>query len=666
MFKSIRTKLIVYFSIIIVFICSSIGLTASVSSLNAMRTTINQDLVDLAKAYSKYIGSEIERAQMIMDGIAHRNAMRSNVWNQQRAAMKYEIERHDIFSSMFIVDKNGKAKTYDGKTGDASSRQYYKEIMKGNTYFSTLQYCEVTEQYQFFVAAPIKDNNGNIEGGIVAFIEPDYLTNSIKNINYKQEGGAFIIDNEGYTIAHQNYDKVLAHVNVYEKAEEDTSLQDLANIVTLMNKGESGTHQYQLDNQKYYCGFYPIVDKGWGIAIKAPEDILFEDITNQRILLGIIITVGLIVALILIFIISTRFIKPILLATNHAKILASLDMTTVVPDKYMKAKDEFGDLARAFNVITKNIIETVTQIDEVSTTLAISSEQLTNTVNENAISAEEIARAIEGIATGATTQAEESEGAVNQLSELGDIINDSHKTAEGVHESTENVNQKTIEGKDIVDKLKAEFKTNIEITTELKKNTDALIDESKSIASILESINNIASQTNLLALNASIEAARAGEAGKGFAVVAEEIRLLAEETESATTNISDILGAMTSKIDVANKNMDKASSIVDNVDKYLEKTVDSYGGIEGSADNLVVQFRKLTEALKQIDSNKEKTFAAIESISAISEESAASTEEVNASVEEQTSSMEEMAIASEKLAEVASEMRESIKKFKLS
>ena len=57
--------------------------------------------------------------------------------------------------------------------------------------------------------------------------------------------------------------------------------------------------------------------------------------------------------------------------------------------------------------------------------------------------------------------------------------------------------------------------------------------KSEQIGGIVETITGIAGQTNLLALNAAIEAARAGEQGRGFAVVAEEVRKLAEESESA-------------------------------------------------------------------------------------------------------------------------------------
>lgn len=95
-----------------------------------------------------------------------------------------------------------------------------------------------------------------------------------------------------------------------------------------------------------------------------------------------------------------------------------------------------------------------------------------------------------------------------------------------------------------------------ETATDTENSIERLQTAMNEVSGFAQTIGSITSQTNLLALNASIEAARAGEHGKGFAVVAEEVRVLAENSKTASESIKGIIGnigELLEKVQTANK-----------------------------------------------------------------------------------------------------------------
>ena len=91
----------------------------------------------------------------------------------------------------------------------------------------------------------------------------------------------------------------------------------------------------------------------------------------------------------------------------------------------------------------------------------------------------------------------------------------------------------------LIDSMKAHIQARIEATREEQARITHVVDEARSLESLVDLIKHIAGQTNLLSLNAAIEAARAGEQGRGFAVVADEVRKLSDQTSEAVSKIRD-------------------------------------------------------------------------------------------------------------------------------
>ena len=135
----------------------------------------------------------------------------------------------------------------------------------------------------------------------------------------------------------------------------------------------------------------------------------------------------------------------------------------------------------------------------------------------------------------------------------------------------------------------------------------------KEIANRIDIINDIARQTNLLALNAAIEAARAGEAGKGFAVVASEVRKLAERSQRAAEEITQLTTAT-----VGSANL--AGEIIGRIVPDIKKTADLVQEITAASQEQTTGTEQIGKALIQLDTIIQQNASASEEMASMAEE----------------------------------------------
>ena len=432
-------------------------------------------------------------------------------------------------------------------------------------------------------------------------IEDEYLKD-------EQVVFAVLVDKNGYLPTHNSkYTKPLTGDKEKDKVGNRTKrlFNDPVGLAAAKNEKDMLKQVYARDTgEKMWDISAPVFVNGkhWGgFRIGFSMEKTEHKIAELKMQIVGAMLLMLIATSITIYLIVSRYTKPLLRLTETARRIADGNLDEEVP---VESRDEIGKLAEAFNkmttVIVKNLKLEVEKSNRLMASIKDAIVHLSSSANEMmAISVQQSSGSSEQAAAvqEVTTTSEEIAITAKQITTNAQSVEKmAESTSQSCHVGTGEVTN-AINGMSI---LKQQVQG---IAASMLK----LGDNSQKIGGIVEIIDEISDQTNLLALNAAIEAAGAGEAGKRFAIVAQEVRRLAERTVEATRQIKglieEIQKATNSTIMVTEegtKAVDSASHLVDKVQLSFDSIIGLVEETARSAKEITFSTQQQTSACEQM------------------------------------------------------------------
>lgn len=349
---------------------------------------------------------------------------------------------------------------------------------------------------------------------------------------------------------------------------------------------KKGIINYVFNGEDRIAAYTTLTYRPWVLGISMTKQEIEKD--NVRVVRAIIIIslVSIIIMAILVSLFIKSITTPLGLITGLSKEIADGDLRTT--KQKIHRKDELGELSNAFVAMRKKLVATIHKVED-------SANQISAAAKELAEQNTDLSRRTESQAA----SIEETSASMNEIS--NNIRQSSNDSVNG--------NKMIMDSKDSIENAG-------NIISETTKNIEEVHEASSKIKDITKIIEDIAFQTNILALNASVEAARAGEQGKGFAVVASEVRNLAQTTQTSVKSITDLIENVYNKIDKATETARESQTIFVEIQNKIDEASTMMQNISHSAVEQQSGIDQIKIAIEEMDTTTQRNAALVEEATA--------------------------------------------------
>ena len=389
--------------------------------------------------------------------------------------------------------------------------------------------------------------------------------------------------------------------------------------------------------------------------------IVAEETAGTQRLTILILVIAIVIAAAMIFLTELVVMRPLNMVTAAIHRLSGGDLEVDIP--FAGRKDEIGDMTDGLQVFKRNSVERLEleeeakraeerqrekeQEDHLRREARLRQErerehsaaeekerraqQLTDLVKSFGDSIEASMRVIGQAASTMSEQSGFMVARANEACEQSTVVTETAKETNnkmsGMAIAANNLSEAAIEARHKIAQSQSISEDAVRRSHAGTEHVNSLAASTQDIANIVQLITDISNQTNLLALNATIEAARAGEAGRGFAVVASEVKNLANQTASATDEITSKIENMRRATEETVGSMHDVATVIQQVGELstvigsaIEAQANETDVMSGNVQEAVRGTEIVTENIESVQQGTSETQAAATQVSSATEQ----------------------------------------------
>lgn len=370
--KSIKSRLILIFTSVILSLLLGLGGLFIFKITGDITQSTHESLMDIAQQEAQYIHARVNEQLIYIDSLSRNPILMDETmtFDEKTAFFEAEAKRTGYLAFAF-TDKNGNAAVFNSRheTTNIAFREYFQTALGGQKAVSDLIVSSATGDLVLIYAVPVYQH-GEVAGVFYGRRDGNALSEIISGVNYKRTGYAYIINNQGTTVAHKNTELVFSRNNDIENMKNDESLRTLGELTKRMtsrtigsfyNYTAYGTYIYK--GVKEIVGYAPIPDTPWTVAYGLDQSEALESVRSLALILCMFVLAAGAAGIIVTYLVSSHISEPLIKICNKMKDYSN-NISISLPEKYLDRNDEIGILSKGITLMLNNISDHIYDLEK--------------------------------------------------------------------------------------------------------------------------------------------------------------------------------------------------------------------------------------------------------------------------------------------------------------